>query len=127
MKGILLQDFFEIISQEETENKLNTVIKLKPNHRIFEGHFPNRPIVPGVCILQMVKEILMQKMQRSLMMTEGSSIKYMNVIIPDKCDNILVSVTYTHGLSSLTASIVISSDTIIFCKFQISYCFDYRE
>jgi 3-hydroxymyristoyl/3-hydroxydecanoyl-(acyl carrier protein) dehydratase len=40
------------------ENKTDMVrIKLNPNHEIFSGHFPDNPILPGVCVLQMVKEI----------------------------------------------------------------------
>jgi 3-hydroxyacyl-[acyl-carrier-protein] dehydratase len=121
MKGILLQDFFEIISQEETGTKLNTVIKIKANHRIFDGHFPNRPITPGVCLMQITKEILMKKMQRELTMIESSNIKFMNPVIPDEYDNIGISITYLHGSSLLTASTVISSNTLVFCKFQASY------
>jgi 3-hydroxyacyl-[acyl-carrier-protein] dehydratase len=122
MKGILLQDFFEIINQEETGTKLNTVIKIKANHRIFDGHFPNRPITPGVCLMQITKEILMKKMQRELTMIESSNIKFMNPVIPDEYDNIVISITYSHGSSLLTASTVISSNTLVFCKFQASYC-----
>jgi 3-hydroxyacyl-[acyl-carrier-protein] dehydratase len=122
MKGILLHDFFEIISQEETENKLNTIIKLKANHRIFEGHFPNRPIVPGVCILQMVKEILMKKTQHNLRMTESSNIKFINIVDPRENDIIMIALNYNHGSALLNISVIVNADAVVFCKFQASYC-----
>jgi 3-hydroxyacyl-[acyl-carrier-protein] dehydratase len=123
MKGILLNDFFEIINQENTENTLNTLVKLKKNHRIFDGHFPNRPIVPGVCIMQIAKEILMQKKQCNLQMVESNNIKFTNPIDPRENDTIMVSVNYGHSSALLSSSTIVSSDTVVFCKFQASYSY----
>ena len=39
-------------------NKLITRIKLNKDHDIYNGHFPNNPIIPGVIIIQIIKEIL---------------------------------------------------------------------
>jgi 3-hydroxyacyl-[acyl-carrier-protein] dehydratase len=124
MKGILLQDFFEIIGQEETENSLNTIIKLKVNHRIFDGHFPNRPIVPGVCILQIAKEILMQKTQRNLIMAGSNNIKFMNPIDPREHDTITVSINYSLQSDDIAGIVTVGHNSHIFCKFQAMYKMD---
>ena len=42
-------------------NKLITRIKLNKDHDIYNGHFPNNPITPGVIIIQIIKEILEEK------------------------------------------------------------------
>lgn len=121
MKGILLDDFFEIISQEEVENTLNTTIKLRVNHQIFEGHFPNRPITPGVCLMQIVKEILMRKTQYSLLMVESNNIKFLNPVNPHENDTIMVSITYSYKPSHIAVTVIMSHNTTIFCKFQATY------
>jgi 3-hydroxyacyl-[acyl-carrier-protein] dehydratase len=121
MKGILLNDFFEIISQEEEENMLNTTIKLSVNHQIFEGHFPDRPITPGVCLIQIVKEILMHKTQCSLLMVESSNIKFLNPVNPHENDTIMVSITYSFKSTHITVAVIIGNQTNTFCKFQALY------
>jgi 3-hydroxyacyl-[acyl-carrier-protein] dehydratase len=121
MKGLLLNDFFEIIKQEEVENTLNSTIKLSVNHQIFEGHFPNKPITPGVCLMQIVKEILMKKTQKSLLMVESSNIKFLNPVNPYENETVIISINHSTTSTHIVVGVTIYRDTNIFCKFQASY------
>ena len=54
----MLKDDFFIFTDLQTEgNIVKTDIELNAAHTIFKGHFPDQPILPGVCMLQMVKEV----------------------------------------------------------------------
>ncbi|MCX6330659.1 MAG: hypothetical protein NTZ85_14245 [Bacteroidia bacterium] len=44
--------------QKESVNKLTIQVELKRDHDIFKGHFPGNPILPGVCTIQILKELL---------------------------------------------------------------------
>ncbi len=57
-------------------------IELDPNHPVFEGHFPGNPILPGVCTVQIIKELLEQSVQKSLRMTKAGNIKYLGFVNP---------------------------------------------
>ena len=57
-------------------------IKLDPNHMIFQAHFPNEPITPGVCIIQIAKELLEEIVQVPLMIHGVKNVKFLNVISP---------------------------------------------
>jgi 3-hydroxyacyl-[acyl-carrier-protein] dehydratase len=57
-------------------------------HRIFEGHFPGQPVVPGACLLQMVKEVTEKVMARELRLQKADHLKFIALIDPDG-DNIL--------------------------------------
>jgi 3-hydroxyacyl-[acyl-carrier-protein] dehydratase len=63
-------------------------IELNPTHAIFSGHFPNNPILPGVCALQIAKELL----QKSAI-AEVGSIRYFFPIDP----NIARCLTYSFA------------------------------
>jgi 3-hydroxyacyl-[acyl-carrier-protein] dehydratase len=54
--SLFLNKLYSIEEQEKDTIK----IKLNPEHEIFTGHFPDNPILPGVCVVQMIKEILQQ-------------------------------------------------------------------
>ena len=57
-------------------------IELDPNHPLFEGHFPGNPILPGVCTVQIIRELLEQSLQKSLRMTKAGNIKYLGFVNP---------------------------------------------
>ena len=63
---MLLNDFFFIQRVESGEKSLHAFLTIDRNHRIFNGHFPAVPIVPGVCMMQMMKEIMEQQVKYKL-------------------------------------------------------------
>lgn len=63
--------------------RLTVLIRLDPSHEIFKGHFPGNPVLPGVCIIQILKEILMGQLENSLVFNNLGSIKYFSIINPE--------------------------------------------
>ena len=80
---MLLNFFFEIIESGYSDGQLTSVIKLNPEHEIFEGHFPGNPVTPGVVQLQMVKEILENYFKRELKLISMSRCKFLNILNPN--------------------------------------------
>jgi len=81
---MLLNSFFFIseIIRDENNTKLTFVIELNPQHAIYKGHFPGNPIVPGVCMQQMVKEVLSSILKKPILLSKADHIKFLSVIIP---------------------------------------------
>ena len=78
---MLSGSFFTIKETQSLENNTyKIVVQLNPQHAIFDGHFPHNPIVPGVCLTQMVKEILETLLQKSLNMTKADNIKFTAIV-----------------------------------------------
>ena len=67
---------------ESSPGNYVALTSLNPGHPIFEGHFPGQPVLPGVCLLEMVKEILAEITNKSLRLTNAGSIKYLKLIDP---------------------------------------------
>jgi 3-hydroxyacyl-[acyl-carrier-protein] dehydratase len=82
---MLLKDFYKVISIENTaENKYLVLILINENHDVFKGHFPGNPIMPGVCMMQIIKELTEQITASSLFMQSLSNVKFMALINPFK-------------------------------------------
>ena len=81
---MLINDFFHIIKMNATEQEgcFQITIELNKNHDIFKGHFPETPVVPGVCIIQMVKEIATEILKKEVILKKADTIKYVSVINP---------------------------------------------
>ena len=91
---MLLGDFFEISKLNEVESgSIEASIRINKDHDIFNGHFPEFPIVPGVCLIQIVKEIIEIKEDVSLMLVNGTNIKFLQSINPNIIDTVDVKIT----------------------------------
>lgn len=62
---------------------IRSEIKLNSRHPIFEGHFPGNPILPGVCTVQIIRELLELSIRKSLKMIRAGSIKYLGFVNPE--------------------------------------------
>lgn len=55
---ILLNDLYRVTGHDIKEDTLHATLAFDAGHRIFEGHFPGQPVVPGVCMMQIVQELM---------------------------------------------------------------------
>ncbi len=80
---MLLKDFYNVVSLENTiGSKYLITIKVNENHDVFKGHFPGNPIMPGVCMMQIIKELTEQITESSLFMQTLTNVKFMALINP---------------------------------------------
>ncbi len=81
---MLLGDFFQIEQIQNVENtSFKISVRINPMHAIFEGHFPGNPIVPGVCLTLMTKEIIESIQNCSLLLHKADNIKFTAIVNPN--------------------------------------------
>ncbi len=86
IKGLYtIQDFTQI---EET---VTATIKLHKEHAIFKGHFPGNPVMPGVCMIQIIKELTEKAIGKDLFLSVSTNIKFMAIINPEKNDTLVLT------------------------------------
>lgn len=121
MQYNLLENFYsEIACTYTSENchSFNSTIELNPEHEIYKGHFPQIPVAPGVCLIQTIKEILMTKLQKKLILTEGSNIKFLILINPKETKQFQVDFTIKQSDNILEVSANYTNNSKIFLKFK---------
>jgi 3-hydroxyacyl-[acyl-carrier-protein] dehydratase len=92
---ILKDDFYTVASLTADNEIVQASLELNPAHPVFEGHFPGQPVVPGVCMVQMIKEILETVTGKNLMLKQSDHIKFLSVINPVKARPVQASVQYS--------------------------------
>ena len=60
---------------------------------IFQGHFPQHPVVPGVCMFAIIKELLEGQLGKTLQMASCRNMKFLNMIDPDQTPTVEAEVT----------------------------------
>ena len=55
---MLLKDkFFAVLHEEKiSANEAVYLCELKPDCDVYQGHFPGKPVSPGVCNIEMIRE-----------------------------------------------------------------------
>lgn len=79
---LLKKHFYTVESTSTESNTHKVVVKIDAKHSIFKGHFPQQPVVPGVCTIQMVKECLSDLLGKSIRYTSIPMCKFISSIIP---------------------------------------------
>ena len=78
----LLNSLYKIVSKGVQESSLRYDIQLDACHFIYQAHFPGEPITPGVCIIQIAKELLEEHLNQKFNIKMIKNVKFLNVISP---------------------------------------------
>ncbi len=92
---MLLNNFFTISDLEITGFDVKAELLINAGHKIFEGHFPGQPVVPGVCMMQMVKEIIEDVVQKKTNLVKANEMKFLAIIDPRQNNIISTTLKYT--------------------------------
>jgi len=126
MINTLLENFYAEISSTfspENQQDFKCNIRLNAEHPIYKGHFPRIPIAPGVCLVQIIKEILMKKLQKELVMTGGDNIKFLAMVNPKETPELELSFAVKTYENSLDVSSNYSHKGTIYVKFKGKFNF----
>lgn len=95
---MLLKDFYKIVSSDKIDDTNHTiVVDLNKNHEIFKGHFPNNPVTPGVCMMQIIKELCEDFLDCELQLKTASNVKFMALINPEVNSRLRLELALTQG------------------------------
>lgn len=71
-----------LISNDASIGHYEYKVTFYKNHPIFKGHFPNQPVVPGVTLIQMTKELVASILGFPSIINHIISTKFLQVINP---------------------------------------------
>ncbi|MCB0454563.1 MAG: 3-hydroxyacyl-ACP dehydratase [Aequorivita sp.] len=81
---MLIEGLYKATANEKTAEGISAKVHLNKDHAIFKGHFPGNPVMPGVCMIQIIKELTEEATGKNLFLTVSSNIKFMAIINPEK-------------------------------------------
>jgi len=107
--------FFIVNSKSISEESWDLNITLNTDHPVYEGHFPEKAIAPGVMLTEMVKHILEEEFAHKL-----RNIKFLNLMLPENASdlNLSMEVDQSDGIA-IKAEAKIGED--IYFKISASY------
>jgi len=120
---MLTGSLFNIIQNaKKTESEYNISFSCNPNHPIFEGHFPGEPILPGVCMVQFVRESLEIILNQKLNLNSAKTIKFIHIIDPRKEQILILEIKTNKTVDGLIETkAIIKNETTVFFQMRGVY------
>ncbi|BDD02127.1 hypothetical protein [Persicobacter psychrovividus] len=79
-----MRDLFIYHKIELKEDTLTAQVKVNHEHCIFDGHFPEQSILPGVCTIFLIKNCLNKVLNKQFHLKQIKQVKYTKMIIPQQ-------------------------------------------
>tara|TARA_B110000285_G_scaffold96339_1_gene109914 strand:- start:155 stop:526 length:372 start_codon:yes stop_codon:yes gene_type:complete len=115
-------NFYTVKSEELAEGTANYHVEINSGHKIFDGHFPDNPITPGVVQMEMIKELMSKVTNSSLNLVTMGNCKFLAILNPVETKEVLVAINYTLTEDNLyKVSAQIRANDIIYLKISAFY------
>ena len=122
-QAILAQTLgINILSKQDASSLLD--IKVLASSPVFEGHFPENPILPGVLMVEAVRSSLNQLFSQEFHLKSALSIKFLAVVNPYEYPEVQLRINHTSGQEGLKIDAVLFSGEKVFFKMKGVYSQD---
>jgi len=117
---MLKDSLYTVQNISEENNIIEAAIELNEHHDIFKGHFPGQPVLPGVCMLQMTKEILEIFFQYNVQLSKAEDIRFLAMIDPTQNKELKFVIQYDLSeAGSITVNAkILKEDNVVCCKIK---------
>ena len=117
----LKDSLYRITRQPAEGMPLEYEVRLNEKHFIYQAHFPGEPVTPGVCIVQMAKELLEDHLQQSLQLTTVKNVKFLSVITPIETPELSYVLDKIQSIDTIRAQFTVKSSDKEFAKLSLGF------
>jgi len=79
---MLVEDLYIVENTRLDSNIIRSTLVINASHEIFKGHFPDIPVLPGVCMVQFIKEIIETTFNIESSIDTAGMIKFLSMLNP---------------------------------------------
>ena len=118
---MLIEGLYTVQHIEQNEQDVKAKVKLNAKHEVFKGHFPDSPVMPGVCMIQMIKELTEQTLNKELFLSVASNVKFMAIINPLVNETIDLSLNISEAEGIVKVKNITSYDETVALKLNATF------
>jgi len=118
---MLIEGLYKITANEKTAEGISATVLLNKDHAIFKGHFPGNPVMPGVCMIQIIKELTEETIGKNLFLAVSSNIKFMAIINPEKNPELKLAIDITEENGEVKVKNTTSFDETVALKLSATF------
>ena len=100
----------------------DVVVTLLPECEIYRAHFPGMPITPGVCLVQIAKELIEDIEKCRLHISQAKDIKFISIVTPGDTPQLHYSLTPQDSVAEAGEtkwSVCVTASDVLYCKMSL--------
>lgn len=117
-----MKDFYTITNHNDLgEGKHEFKLELNADHPVYEGHFPEMAVAPGVMLTDLVGSLTGHCVNKQLELVSARNIKFMVPVLPKKENRMHVTLTLKEDDGVYSAKTVATHEELTFFKISASF------
>ena len=118
---ILQDNLFTILAKDA--DTVAFEVRIHKEWPIYKAHFPGHPITPGVCIVQMIQELLGVHLGRKVSLRKAKNVRYLAIISPEEVSQLSISFPKIEEQEdgSLKVQAQVASGETLFTKLSATF------
>lgn len=116
----LKEELYTVSSRLQDGENIVFGIVWNAGHFIYQAHFPEMPVTPGVCIVQTARELLEECVGRPLEVETIKNAKFLSIISPADTPEVvyvLSKINVTENAVSMQA--IVKKEETVFAKLSL--------
>lgn len=113
---MLKDNLYQIVNITSIEQEVMAEIQLNTEHIIFKGHFPDIPVLPGVTMMQMVKEILEEASGKQLQIKRAGQLKFLQMVNPHKVSRLNFQINWSETEEGIKVKAALKQQEEVYFK-----------
>lgn len=118
---MLIEGLYKVEAVENTDKGISAKIHINKDHAIFKGHFPGNPVMPGVCMIQIIKELTEEATGKDLFLSVSSNIKFMAVINPEANPDLLLNIDISEDNGEVKVKNITTFEETVALKLNATF------
>jgi 3-hydroxyacyl-[acyl-carrier-protein] dehydratase len=107
--------------QFDENNTITANIHINKEHMIFKGHFPGQPVLPGVCLTNIITDVISASKEEKYFLKSADYIKFINVVDPSIHSDLIAKIKLDEKDGILKAEGSVFFESTVFLKIKASF------
>jgi 3-hydroxyacyl-[acyl-carrier-protein] dehydratase len=112
--------FFSYSKPQMEDDLLHCEISILSDHPVFQGHFPDFPVLPGALFMAMAKVVLEAHLQIKLQLQKAGEIKFLTALPMHQNQQITLTIQ-VFSTDNLRVKAIFKKGEKMLCKMDASY------
>ena len=112
---------YSILEKRQEDSSISYLIEFDFSHPVFKGHFPGKPVLPGVMMCDIIRCQISDVLGIEVQLKTAKNIKFSRMIIPSENNNYNVKISIINNEEQYEVKAIISQNDNIYFKLNAKY------
>jgi 3-hydroxyacyl-[acyl-carrier-protein] dehydratase len=116
-----MKKVYSITESASDNSEIIYIIKIDFSHPVFKGHFPGRPILPGVMMCDIVRDLVSESLSTKVQLSLAKNIKFSKMISPSQDNHYRIKIKTEKNKETYNIRGLVSKDEEVYFKINAEY------